>query len=155
LFIRRISKKQVYIAKRDGTNIQSTLKQGKRFAIPLIKKKFLEVSYKLNLAKSQVKPKEHAYSRGIILHKALAPARHHKRASSLILLEINVAVEKWCRNILAFLSFHISQEISIAIEAMAFTGAPLLWIPSVHHSFTLAIPCQASTSIDVYALLFL
>jgi hypothetical protein len=43
--------------------------KAKDLSFPLIKKKFLEVTYKLNLAKSQVKPKEKAYSRGIILHK--------------------------------------------------------------------------------------
>jgi hypothetical protein len=35
-------------------------------------------------------------------------------------------VEKYCRKILAFLSFHISQEISIARKAIAFTGEPFL-----------------------------
>jgi hypothetical protein len=60
----------------------------------LIKEKKLLI-LKTNACRKPNKTK--AYSRGIILHKPLAPARHHIATSSLIFVTSMVKVIEWFR----------------------------------------------------------
>ena len=84
------------------------------------------------------------YSRGIMLHKFLAPARHQSTISSLILAMSMVEVECWFWKTFAFLSFQTSQPTSIAKEAIAFLRGPLLWMASDHQSLTVWKVCHSS-----------
>jgi hypothetical protein len=55
-------------------------------------------------------------------------------------------VTDWFRNTRAFLSFHISQETSMAKEAITFLDSPLLWMIWTHQFLTVAMSCQSLVS---------
>jgi hypothetical protein len=66
----------------------------------------------LNQKPKKRDPKTKAYSCGLIDAKCLAPAILHTDASFLILAMTTVGMVEVFRETLAFLSFHISHEVS-------------------------------------------
>jgi hypothetical protein len=101
----------------------------------LIKEKKLLI-LKTNACRKPSKTK--AYSRGIILHKPLAPARNHIATSSLIFVTSMGKVIEWFRKNTCITFLPYIQETNSASEAMAFLDGPILCgsIRSIHHSFT-------------------
>jgi hypothetical protein len=98
-------------------------------------------SYKPKLEKNQARNNK-AYSRGIAILKAFAPAKLRNWTPSLILAMIIVKVEALFWKKWALFSFQISYDISIARDAMAFFDCPCLCMTSLHQSLTLRHTCQ-------------
>jgi hypothetical protein len=97
------------------------LNKAKDLPFSLNKEKFRIIQ---STAKTKTKQNDH--SRGIKLHRAFAPARHHNLSSAFI-LEVNMAtVVELLRKTVAFLSFQIFHATKIASVAIAFLDCLLL-----------------------------
>ena len=83
------------------------------------------------------------HSRGIMLHKYFAPARHHSEVSALTRVTSTPTGIAVLWNTRAFRSFQISQEIRSIRERSALRDSDLPEAMLRHHSLTETMPPQS------------